>query len=123
MIATDWQMPKNPNRVRAGTAINRTARENFVYWVLDTDGNTLYIGCTRCPDRRWVNHRHTNPILVANAARFRLRGPYTRAVARRIEKAAIRAEDPLFNHELPRREKAIKLAEIERRYGRRAVTA
>lgn len=90
----------NPNRVRAGSAIDRQARENFVYWIFDSLGRVLYIGCTRTPQSRWKAHRYINPGLAKAAARFKMAGPYTRAAARAIEKSEIREHDPLFNLEL-----------------------
>jgi hypothetical protein len=63
-------------------------REHFVYTVLDAEGECLYVGRTAFPGEfglRWNNHRRTNPEMVAEAAHFRLMGPYTFPVAVRVE--------------------------------------
>lgn len=96
---------------RARRPIDRTAREHFVYWAYDASGRVLYIGCTRAPGGRWKAHGQNNPGLVANTARCKMRGPYVFDVARRIERAAIFKENPLFNLE---KDKAHKVEAIKR---------
>lgn len=91
----------NPNRQRGGRAVwESTARENFVYWIYDDAGHVLYIGCTRCPEKRWNMHAIHNPRLWAAASKCRMRGPYTRKVALQIERAAILDTRPPFNRQV-----------------------
>ena len=104
--------------------IDRTARENFVYWIYDAEGRVLYIGMTRNLDGRWKAHAQVNPGLVAAAVRCKVRGPYLWDDARRIEHAAIRAENPLFNLEVDghqKRDAIIRLIEKARRAAQLAV--
>lgn len=91
---------------RSRRPIDRAARQYFVYWIFDSEGRILYIGCTRVPDSRWKAHGRANPGLVAAAARCRMRGPYVFDVARQIERAAIVTENPLFNLEVDKHLKA-----------------
>lgn len=84
---------------RARQPIDRSIRQYFVYWAFDAEGRVLYIGCTRAPASRWKAHAQHNPGLVANTARCKMHGPYVFDVARRIERAAIFKENPLFNLE------------------------
>lgn len=74
-----------------------TARDTFVYRVLDNEGSPLYIGCTRNPEQRWRHHQATKPALAALAARFRMNGPYPRDTALAIERERIATEGPPFN--------------------------
>lgn len=62
------------------------ARVFFVYWLFDDQDNCLYVGCTRCPRQRWDQHRVTRKDMVVETAHRRMSGPYTFAVARRIER-------------------------------------
>lgn len=77
--------------------INYGARQHFVYYIYGADGRCLYIGCSSHPERRWRQHRTNHPGLAEMAAKFQKRGPYTRAVARRVELEAICDQTPLFN--------------------------
>lgn len=72
-------------------------RDHFVYRLFDADGRLLYVGCTRNLTRRWKEHRTDKPRMAEATTRCRLQGPYTRAVARAIEREAIRTEDPFIN--------------------------
>lgn len=71
-------------------------REYFVYRTFNADGDLLYVGCTKRPQERWTEHRHMKAKMVAETVRVRVQGPYTRDVAMRIERAAIRSEEPLY---------------------------
>jgi predicted GIY-YIG superfamily endonuclease len=76
--------------------MNADDRVFFVYRVYDVSGKLLYIGCTNRPYIRWAEHRAERPVMATRAARFRMAGPYTRAVARQLEREALRTEHPFF---------------------------
>lgn len=80
--------------------VDNTTRENFVYSMHDGQGRVLYIGVTRNPDLRWRGHAMNNPGLTEATVRCKMRGPYLRPVALRLERAAILQENPLFNLEV-----------------------
>lgn len=104
--------------------IDRLTRQNFVYWIYDTEGRVLYIGMTRNLDARWKAHAQVNPGLVAAAVKCKVRGPYLWDDARRIEHAAIHAENPLFNREVDGHHKLnaiIQLNDDARRAAQQAV--
>lgn len=61
-------------------------RNHFVYWMYDTEGACLYVGCTRRPTKRWREHCSNNKQLVAAVAHKRMAGPYDYPTARRIER-------------------------------------
>lgn len=73
-------------------------RDHFVYRAIDSSGRLLYVGCTGKPWKRWLEHR-SGSLWADYVARFRVAGPYEKATARRIERAAIHTEDPIFNGE------------------------
>jgi predicted GIY-YIG superfamily endonuclease len=73
-----------------------TERKFFVYRIFDNDGALLYVGCTNRPYTRWAEHRAERPWIARRAATFKMQGPFTRSVARAIERAALKAECPLF---------------------------
>ena len=75
-------------------------RDCFVYRMYDANGKPLYFGFTRNLVRRRMQHRHERPAVFVEAATCKVRGPYTEAVARRVETAAILHERPFFNAEI-----------------------
>ena len=92
--------------------VDNITRENFVYTMSDVEGRALYIGVTRNPDARRRTHEQVNPGLIAAAATCKMRGPYTRPVAMRIERAQIVLKDPLFNLEVNKRHKLPIIQEL-----------
>lgn len=76
--------------------MNPGARAFFVYRIYDPTDELLYVGCTNRPYTRWAEHRAERPGMAISAARFRMAGPYTRAVARDLERDALRTENPRF---------------------------
>lgn len=93
------------------------ARDHFVYRVYDAGDQLLYIGCTKNFERRWREHKSWLRDMVAAASRCKLSGPYPYAVARRLEKEAIEAENPLHNFTLARRrERAEQSRRFEARF-------
>lgn len=75
-------------------------RWNWVYCVFNADGECIYVGLTDSIGEngdRWKAHRRTNPQMVAEAARFRLIGPYTRGVAYRVEREQLLLRRPKYN--------------------------
>lgn len=76
--------------------MNPDARAFFVYRIYGADDELLYIGCTNRPYTRWAEHRGERPGMATLAVRFRMAGPYTRAVARDIERDALSNESPRF---------------------------
>lgn len=91
-------------------------REYFVYRCFNTAGELLYVGCTKRLSQRWSEHRTQRPVMTDQTARCRLQGPYTREVALRIEKEAIRAEEPLHGWSpLKHREKCARSKWIDQR--------
>jgi hypothetical protein len=92
-------------------AIDRTTRNHFVYWLFDTEGTCLYVGCTTRPAQRWKAHCVNRKQMVAETATRRMAGPYTRNVARRIE----REQQDLLSPKYDRRLVGIEKAVISRR--------
>lgn len=74
-----------------------TERTHFVYRAYDADGQLLYIGCTKSPQKRMAQHKYDRR-WFADATRFRLSGPYPEARAFLLEAEAIKAERPLHNY-------------------------
>lgn len=77
-------------------------RWTFVYIVFDDAGECLYVGMTIYVGEngpRWDQHKRDNPKLIAEAAHFRLMGPYTRDVARRIELQQQVLRRPKYNRD------------------------
>lgn len=72
-----------------------TVRDHFVYRTYGSEGELLYVGCTKRLDQRWYEHKLEKSQMYSQTVRCRLQGPYTRDVARRIERDAIREEQPL----------------------------
>lgn len=73
-----------------------SAREYFVYRLFDADGELLYVGCTNNFIRRWSEHHGGHRRMVRAARRCHAQGPYTRDVARRLERVAAQNEHPLY---------------------------
>jgi len=94
-----------------------TAREHFVYRLYDAHGQLLYVGCSKRLDKRWQEHRAARPGMTAIASRCKLQGPFTREVARQIERDAIRSEEPLYGWTPTRhREQRVRDLWIDRRW-------
>jgi hypothetical protein len=72
-------------------------REHFVYWLFDAEGNCLYIGMTRKPERRWRQHHWERPRMVAQVAYKRMAGPFLLEVARRLEREEQDEWQPRFD--------------------------
>lgn len=91
-------------------------RDHFVYRTYSADGELLYVGCTKRLDVRWREHHLERSGMVARTVRCKLVGPLTREVARRLEREAIRSEQPLFGW-TPEKgaEKRLRSAWINRR--------
>lgn len=71
-------------------------RDHFVYRTFGSEGELLYVGCTKRLDHRWREHKMERRRMVDLTVSCRLQGPFTREVARRLEREAIRSEEPLF---------------------------
>lgn len=71
-------------------------REYFVYRVFDSSGVLLYVGCSNNLTRRWAEHRAMRPGFVRRAHRCKAQGPFTRPVARSLEREAAVTEFPLY---------------------------
>lgn len=71
-------------------------RDHFVYRIFDSEGHLLYIGCSKRPGARWKQHCCQRPGFKYVGSRFRVCGPYTKAVALQLEKAGHRTEAPLL---------------------------
>jgi predicted GIY-YIG superfamily endonuclease len=71
-------------------------RDHFVYRLFDVADELLYVGCTRRPTERWREHRTDRPYMTDQVKSVRMQGPYARTVARRIEREAIRNENPAY---------------------------
>jgi predicted GIY-YIG superfamily endonuclease len=94
---------------------DRSLRNHFVYWLFSAEGECLYVGCTRRPKQRWEQHRVTRKAMVAETATRRMAGPYTFAVAHRIE----REQQDLLNPRYDRRLVGIEAATRSRADTRR----
>lgn len=71
----------------------------FVYRVYDGNDRLLYVGSSGDVMRRWVMHLRQRPRWMPYFYRVRLTGPLTSlAVARAMEREAIRTESPVFNY-------------------------
>lgn len=92
-------------------------RDHFVYRTYDAYGRLLYIGCTKRLTQRWYMHRYERPAMAEATVHCRLQGPYTKSVARTIERDAVRIEDPIHNYNAP--SNVQKQADIEARAGER----
>lgn len=79
-----------------GTRIMSTKREYFVYRLFDAADRLLYVGCTNRPYLRWAEHRTERPWMAQRAVRFHMQGPFTRKMARALERQAQKFEHPLF---------------------------
>lgn len=62
------------------------SRDHFVYWLFDADGDCLYVGITKHPEKRWRQHRYEKPHMAAQVAHKRMAGPFPLPVARRLER-------------------------------------
>jgi predicted GIY-YIG superfamily endonuclease len=78
-------------------------RDHYVYWVQDTDGEFLYIGCTRRPQQRYEQHMRGEQFEWRTGwfnqfeTRWRLRGPLTMGDALALEAQEIEEKQPIFN--------------------------
>ena len=70
-------------------------RDHFVYTAYDAAGRVLYVGCTKDLRSRQAAHR-TQSDWYPHAARFHLRGPFTREVGREVERERLAIERPLY---------------------------
>ena len=71
--------------------------DHFVYWLLNADGDCIYVGSTLNLERRWQEHyrRLGEEIAVRRAA-----GPYTRKAALELELHEQKALTPKYNGSL-----------------------
>jgi predicted GIY-YIG superfamily endonuclease len=73
----------------------------YVYRAFDAADALLYVGCAQKPWMRIAEHS-TGPTTsrwYPLITTVRVEGPYERSEALQIERAAIHAERPKFNHE------------------------
>jgi hypothetical protein len=75
-----------------------TARDHFVYHLFNAESDLLYVGCSRRVQKRLEEHRQSaRRAMVNEIHHIKLKGPYTRDVARAIERADIRGPvEPLY---------------------------
>lgn len=93
------------------------SRDHFVYWLYDANGLALYVGVTRRPEARWRQHGYTKPAMVAKVASRRMSGPYTKDVARRLEREQQEDLQPIWDVNQRRmRERAQLLPRAKSRY-------
>lgn len=71
-------------------------RSHFIYWLYGANGQVLYIGCTNQPEGRWRHHCRQSH-WVNEVIRCHQFGPLHEGQARRLEREAIRAEQPPYN--------------------------
>jgi hypothetical protein len=76
-------------------ALDLGSREYYVYSAYDADGRSLYVGRTNNLRRRWREHKN-NRSGVDLGVRFRVRGPYTFATARAVERWVQVDEQPVY---------------------------
>lgn len=74
-----------------------SAREHFVYRAFDAAGALLYIGRTKHPRRRWVQHQKAGAPWVPLTASCRMTGPLDYVAAHRLESELIASGQPRFN--------------------------
>lgn len=93
------------------------ARDSFVYFIIDSDDNVLYVGRSKNPWQRWNEHRAVKPGVAKAARRFKLRGPFTLEVAARIEQSEIARLHPRFNvqHASPASTAVITTTQVARK--------
>lgn len=72
-------------------------RDHFVYRLYDDSGEVIYVGCTRRPRRRWLEHTKQSPEMVAETAHRYMSGPYDGETARRIEREQLLALRPKYD--------------------------
>src|SRR5699024_3460206 len=77
-------------------SVDNTSRNHFVYRMFDQHGQLLYVGCTMRPQQRWREHRGERTHMTDRVSKLQMWGPYTRPVAREIEKKALATEFPMF---------------------------
>lgn len=71
--------------------------DHFVYWLLNADGDCIYVGSTSDPERRWREHYRR---LGEEIAARRVTGPFTRRDALATELAEIKRLTPTYNGRL-----------------------
>lgn len=76
-------------------------RTHYIYEAYDADGICLYVGCTAKPSQRYRQHMSGDNDARGWFGQFvtqwRVSGPYSPEVARRIEKSRIAEYQPIFN--------------------------
>lgn len=87
MSGADFSRIKDPNRF-----------EHHVYWLLNSRGRILYIGCTQNLPFRLSEHRR-NGRFGDQWTEVATEGPYNYDTARCIERAHIFEHRPEFNNE------------------------
>lgn len=72
-------------------------QDHFVYWLLNADGDCIYVGSTFNLERRWQEHYRR---LGDEIATRRAAGPFTRKAALAMELAEIKRITPKHNGHL-----------------------
>lgn len=93
-----------------------SARDHFVYRVFNAEGCLLYVGCSMRPSARWKQHCVQRPGFRLAGVKFRVQGPYTKPVARQIERDALHTEAPLLGQATRTRAQHAEHLEAERRF-------
>lgn len=70
---------------------------HYVYRYFDREGRLLYVGCSKNPWQRYVNHQNDSRIWIHEVVRGRISVFPSKVEALAAEKAAIIAEKPAYN--------------------------
>lgn len=84
MTACDWCDGTGIVQDRR-TCWQKAHRFTWVYIMFNAAGECLYVGMTSGRYERWKAHQRMNPHITEVAVHFRMIGPFTRKVARRVE--------------------------------------
>jgi hypothetical protein len=92
---TDWRLRESQ------TTQDPSERTHYVYRAYDKRDTLLYVGCSHQPRQRWSQLK-ADPTMkwAEKAVRWRISGPYSFDVARRVERETIWQEKPRHNRAL-----------------------
>jgi len=78
------------------------AADHYLYRAFAADGQLLYVGRSLNVESRFSTHRNSSP-WHPNMTHHTVEGPYSYADIQRVEREAVRQEDPLWNVDGSRR--------------------